>query len=799
MHDFDNILKYYIEYESHNRLNGLSIRKNAKTVKESYISNMSLLENYILNRKREGIYSKIKFLVQNDQKCINIVDEIISKFTKDINILKSNITEVFKNNGLKVNDNNLGIIQIIANLLVDQSIMILYPTYQIGRKTHYLNCFKCQILGQQLMVDAFRVNQSFIDKLYLTKKGYGLDEYFGGEQNRSGYFEGLQKIELTTFAESKDIITSKLMSEFKEIAESLQTDSTEKALATFDEFEDVYFPPFKSDMQMIMKDSRRTNIPLLNKYIMQNNESKSIDKIKLGTHLGSYTNKYPVNEKQWMVMNALNSSELLAVSGPPGTGKTTLLKEIIANTHISKTKRLIQYWDEEWQQEYYGQVALFDAHILKDNLDSIVVTSTNNEAVNNIGLEASQEIEVLKKKLGLTIMTDFSAQLGKKDNRLAFKQKNLMRLVESLSQNHGEITADDEIHCFKEMEVAINKLTDRIKSYLEDIDYFKNKNKLIMENDFGYFKYNETFANRDTYRKEIQDLSNKIEHLSQEKKNKSDELEIEQKQRVGLSDDIFFINKQIRDKREKIASIQEKKDSFVGKILMNFSFGHKLILHLWGDEARHNDELINLRSELREFKGDKDLVEEKITRINSELEILNRFISAYRTDFAVLNDEKNRFEDFVNRFNELSKIIKPEILVELDNHYELFNCPIMLSYRYKMFELSLVIQEKYLLKHSKAICNNIQHFMSDEGNVIPRFYRSGFRYTQSDILGIKKIWSTFCLCFPVITSTLHSFGRENMHMIQQLFDLILVDEAGQILPYYLVGPLYRARRGNCWR
>lgn len=52
----------------------------------------------------------------------------------------------------------------------------------------------------------------------------------------------------------------------------------------------------------------------------------------------------------------------------------------------------------------------------------------------------------------------------------------------------------------------------------------------------------------------------------------------------------------------------------------------------------------------------------------------------------------------------------------------------------------------------------------------------------------------FFLCFPVVTTTLHSFRKTTFPMIPGLFDLLLIDESGQIVPYYALAPLYRAGR-----
>ncbi|MCD7872501.1 MAG: AAA family ATPase, partial [Clostridiales bacterium] len=80
-------------------------------------------------------------------------------------------------------------------------------------------------------------------------------------------------------------------------------------------------------------------------------------------HCGQMNGKFPLAYSQRQAvhhMNLINSGEILAVSGPPGTGKTTLLQSIVADMVVKSVLNS------------------------EDPPPVIVATSTNNQAVTNI-------------------------------------------------------------------------------------------------------------------------------------------------------------------------------------------------------------------------------------------------------------------------------------------------------------------------------------------------------------------------------------------------------------------------------
>ena len=89
---------------------------------------------------------------------------------------------------------------------------------------------------------------------------------------------------------------------------------------------------------------------------------------------------HPLNLLQQAAVNAivrdLDQAGLAAVNGPPGTGKTTLLRDIVAHVMVTRAQRLATI-EQPWNG--LGSLDLMDF--------AIVVASSNNAAVENISLE----------------------------------------------------------------------------------------------------------------------------------------------------------------------------------------------------------------------------------------------------------------------------------------------------------------------------------------------------------------------------------------------------------------------------
>lgn len=135
------------------------------------------------------------------------------------------------------------------------------------------------------------------------------------------------------------------------------------------------------------------------------NQILNIENIPLGRWPSAI--EYSQSLMQQVAINIIESDkeDLLSVNGPPGTGKTTLLKDVFADMMVKRAKEMIKFSNPREGFERIEKKDLSDnqdksftpySYRLKDNLKGfgIIVTSNNNAAVENISKDFPNADEI---------------------------------------------------------------------------------------------------------------------------------------------------------------------------------------------------------------------------------------------------------------------------------------------------------------------------------------------------------------------------------------------------------------------
>lgn len=807
----DKILDYYCTYENITKFMQNSLSKKAgEDYDISTLYDVNKIKKIINRKKVDKIFERL------EKECYDISPRIRTDIQ---NILEGEEIEKLLNNlRFKYKKNIKKVAKYIEDIVLDDEIIICYPLIQNKDNKQPIITFVCSLKDNLLIVNEYFVNRESILIIFayllqcsteeveviMEKEIKEIFKIFDEIQSQKSIDEIISIIDSEIFKRFKGTDINSIL-DFKEYDGWIKV---EKIFITSEELDEIYTPIFKEEIKILReKFSSKSDVPsLLNKYILGNKEAQVYDVIKddFKFHFGSYTDKYPINEKQWDVVGISDNIELLSVNGPPGTGKTTLLKEIIANNIVDKAKQLVEVWDEDWIliNENFKQ-EVYESPFRGANRNSMVITSTNNLAVDNIGKELLEEIPYFSefidagKNQGLEYKGMICARLGKKDNINHFKLNIFKPFIEELRKIDNYKENKDIVNEFKSVYKELND----IKNIL--VELFDRKKKLIK------------ILNQNTITE--QDLNDKLHSLNEdmtEKIQKMNSLErkieetnatlFHQKQKLN---NLSKQNNELHDSSDKLNNILKRyyidlerfdkleKFKFLklfSKRIRNFftEYPTKKYIEMQIERTKqkledYEIEIKNLDKSIQELSNDIYKLESLSENLLREQKNLNDYIRANRK-------LEKEIKEYMNKFFNVKQALCYNANFT-DNIYNLVNCKKILTLRKRLFDLSLEVFQEYIKKHNKEIIKNLEKIFEDN-KWFKSFYSPDQSFNERFTRGLKALWETFFICFPVVTTTLHSFAKHTFHILPNYIDYLLVDEAGQILPHYLVGPLYRVRK-----
>lgn len=525
--------------------------------------------------------------------------------------------------------------------------------------------------------------------------------------------------------------------------------------------------------------------------------------------------KHALSLMQQVAVNlsiGFDNNQMRSVNGPPGTGKTTLLKDIFAQLVVQQAydiAKLSDYFISGTEKTIYyerASIGEIPAHITENN---IVVASSNNGAVQNIVNELPLNKEIEEALLEMLKRADYFREIsnakvsaewvedenGKKQEQLVSESGQgeekfwgLFSLEGGKADNMTNILTNMK-HVYKYLEEEYLPDPDVYKKFLkqyEEVKAIQTKTQTFAGSIRAYqdcvqkleqariFYQEESEQKEKVLRAELQKLEeNKLEcrqqleqlhHRLEEAKSRAENA---RKSRAGLE---LCLQAHLGQKPGFFARRKEKEE-------------YKRRLNEITDQiVKLKDEDTECDRQEREINHDINVCQTKLDHSEEKQTKLRKESANWKTT------EEGKISNMENQIHEYERIINGSKAEPLNMNLEyddlqLSNPWFDELYRIaqsKLFVMALRVRKQFLYENRKnvkaaAIIWGQQEKYLDQKPVI------------------EAAWNWINMTIPVISSTFASFSRMCKNLGAETLGHLFIDEAEQALPQAAVGAIYRSR------
>jgi hypothetical protein len=474
---------------------------------------------------------------------------------------------------------------------------------------------------------------------------------------------------------------------------------------------------------------------------------------------------------------------LCAINGPPGTGKTTILRDIVAAVVVERAKRLAAL--ARPQEAFAAQSRLWKIDGVRRPVTlwnsqflgfEIVIASNNNAAVENVSLElpASQAVspewesrchyyrEIATLMLGHEAWALTAARLGNRKNCIRFRKS--FWFGESDSDPPGTRIGPGFLRHLQEVKP-------RPKAWQNAVDDFRRavqrESKIRKERSAAWDALNDLERLEKAFASQREVLKG-AESRRNERSIQVTKLEAQRNELAAARHEAF----------ERRSEHHALKPGFVDAF---FTFGKAYQAWQSKDSSlqfaceQADAKLAKTDGALDEARSGLRVTEEDLRKNSNLLAEVEEELSAGR---ARRERWKLRLGNALPDWAEQQIDEKREMSSPwADREWN--------EARARVFVEALHLHRTFIECNARQIQRNLLRAMDLVAGRVP---------SDADPLGARSAWATLFFVTPVISTTFASFDRLFAHLKQEELGWLLIDEAGQCAPQAAAGALWRSRR-----